>query len=77
MKKNKRRFRGRIAASTVDGTVIMPDALKKNDGKIVPLVLQSKNNEPPVVIGTAVLEYREDGLYAVGTLTDLKKEKDV
>jgi hypothetical protein len=49
-----------------DGRTIMPDAFKHQDKEIVPLVWQHGHNEPSNVLGHAVLENREDGVYAYG-----------
>lgn len=46
-----------------DGRVIMPNAFKANDGQKVPLVWQHQRNEPTNVLGHALLENREDGVY--------------
>ena len=47
-----------------DGRVILKDAFKENNGMIVPLVWQHQHNEPSNVLGHALLENREDGVYA-------------
>lgn len=47
-----------------DGRVIRKDAFKHLDGKQVPLVWQHQHNDPSNVLGHAVLENREDGVYA-------------
>lgn len=47
-----------------DGRTIQKDAFKENDGQTVPLVWQHLHNEPANVLGHAVLENREDGVYA-------------
>jgi hypothetical protein len=47
-----------------DGRTIMPDAFKHMDGKKVPLVWQHGHNDPANVLGHAVLEARQDGVYA-------------
>lgn len=49
-----------------DGRTITPEAFKEMDGKTVPLVWQHGHNEPSNVLGHAVLEAREDGVYAYG-----------
>lgn len=46
-----------------DGRVIRHNAFKDNDGQTVPLVWQHLHNEPGNVLGHAVLENREDGVY--------------
>ena len=49
-----------------DGRTIMPEAFKHMDGKKVPLVWQHGHSSPDNVLGHAVLEAREDGVYAYG-----------
>lgn len=49
-----------------DGRVIMPDAFKHQDKIKVPLVWQHGHNDPENVLGHAILENREDGVYAYG-----------
>ena len=49
-----------------DGRTIMPEAFKHMDGMTVPLVWQHGHSDPKNVLGHAVLEYREDGIYAKG-----------
>lgn len=47
-----------------DGRTIMKDAFKQNDGQKVPLVWNHQHNDPNNVLGHAVLENREEGVYA-------------
>lgn len=47
-----------------DGRTIMKDAFKQNDGQKVPLVWNHQHNDPSEVLGHALLENREDGVYA-------------
>jgi len=47
-----------------DGRTIVHDAFAEMDGKQVPLVWQHAHNDPSNVLGHAVLENREDGVYA-------------
>lgn len=47
-----------------DGRIIRQNAFKSNDGQTVPLVWQHLHNEPENVLGHAVLENRDDGVYA-------------
>jgi Phage capsid family len=49
-----------------DGRTIMPGAFKHQDKAQVPLVWQHGHNDPENVLGHAVLENREDGVYAYG-----------
>lgn len=53
-----------------DGRTIMRDAFKHMDGKRVPLVWQHLHNEPSNILGYAVLEHREDGVYSYGTFNE-------
>lgn len=47
-----------------DGRTIMKDAFKDNDGKQVPLVWNHQHNDPNNILGHAVLENRNEGVYA-------------
>ena len=47
-----------------DGRTIMNGAFKDNDGQKVPLVWNHQHNDPNEVLGHAVLEHREEGVYA-------------
>jgi hypothetical protein len=53
-----------------DGRTIMPDAFKHQDRVTVPLVWQHGHNTPSNVLGHAVLENREDGVYAYAYFND-------
>lgn len=53
-----------------DGRVIKKDAFKHNDGEIVPLVWNHQHNNPDNVLGHALLENREDGVYAYCKFND-------
>ena len=53
-----------------DGRTIMKDAFKHMDGKIVPLVWNHKHEGVVDVLGHALLENREEGVYAYGTFND-------
>ncbi len=59
-----------------DGRTICKDAFKDNDGQKVPLVWQHLHNEPYNVLGHALLENREDGVYAYCTLNDSEAGKN-
>lgn len=59
-----------------DGRTIMPDAFKEMDGKTVPLVWQHGHNDSNNVLGHAVLEAREDGVYAHGSFNDTPQGKN-
>ena len=47
-----------------DGRTIRKNAFKDCDGQTVPLVWQHQHNDPSNVLGHALLENREDGVYA-------------
>lgn len=49
-----------------DKRIITKDAFKHNDGITVPLVWNHRRNEMENIIGNAVLEHREEGVYAYG-----------
>lgn len=53
-----------------DGRTIRKNAFKDNDGKTVPLVWNHDHNDPENVLGHALLENREDGVYAYCTFND-------
>ena len=53
-----------------DGRKIIKDAFKHNDGQTVPLVWAHLHNDPANVLGHAVLENREDGVYAYCAFND-------
>lgn len=56
-----------------DGRIIRRDAFKHNDGMTVPLVWNHDHTDPYRVIGHALLENRNEGVYAYGKFnsTDL------
>lgn len=47
-----------------DGRTIMPDAFRKQHQQTVPLVWMHGHKDPENVLGHAILENREDGVYA-------------
>ena len=58
-----------------DGRIIRRDAFKHNDGMTVPLVWNHDHTDPYRVVGHALLENRDEGVYAYGKFnsTDLGK----
>lgn len=56
-----------------DGRTIRRDAFKGNDGATVPLVWNHEHNDPNAVLGHAMLENRDDGVYAYGTFNDTEQ----
>ena len=53
-----------------DGRTIRRNAFKDNDGVVVPLVWNHQHNDPNAVLGHALLENRDSGVYAYGTFND-------
>lgn len=73
MKKKKFDFSGYATRNDIkcsDGRIIHRDAFKDNDGESVPLVWQHLHNDTGNILGHAVLENREDGVYAYGKFND-------
>ena len=58
-----------------DGRTIMNDAFKDNDGKSVPLVWNHQHNDPTNVLGHALLQNRDEGVYAYCTFNDSEAGK--
>ena len=56
-----------------DGRTIRKNAFKQNDGATVPLVWNHEHNDPNAVLGHAVLENRDDGVYAYGKFNDTEQ----
>lgn len=59
-----------------DGRTILKDAFKHNDGQTVPLVWNHQHNDPLNVLGHAVLENRDGGVYAYCTFNDTEAGKN-
>ena len=59
-----------------DGRTILKDAFKHNDGQTVPLVWNHQHNDPLNVLGHALLENRENGVYAYCTFNDTEAGKN-
>lgn len=53
-----------------DGRTIMKDAFKDNDGQTVPLVWNHQHNDVNNVLGHALLENRDEGVYAYCKFND-------
>lgn len=60
-----------------DGRTIMKGAFEGNNGKKVPLVWNHAYNDPDNVLGHALLEAREDGVYAYGFFNSNPKSQAV
>lgn len=65
----------KVDVKCADGRVIRKDAFKHNDGQTVPLVWSHQHNDPTNILGHAVLEHREDGVYAYGVFNDTEYGK--
>ena len=53
-----------------DGRIIRKDAFKSNDGQKVPLVWNHQHSDPNEVLGHAMLENRDEGVYAYCKFND-------
>lgn len=60
-----------------DGRTIMKDAFKDNDGQTVPLVWNHQHDDPLNVLGHALLENRDEGVYAYCKLNDTPSAEHV
>lgn len=58
-----------------DGRTIRKDAFKENDGQKVPLVWNHQHNEAFDVLGHAMLENRDEGVYAYCKFNDTESGK--
>lgn len=56
-----------------DGRTIRRNAFKDCDGKTVPLVWQHIHDDPGNVIGHALLENRDDGVYCYGSINNTER----
>ena len=59
-----------------DGRIIRKDAFKGNDGQKVPLVWNHQHNDPTNILGHAVLENRNEGVYAYCTFNNTDAARD-
>ncbi len=59
-----------------DGRVILKDAFKNDDGRNVPLVWNHQHNEVENVLGHAMLENRDEGVYAYCKFNDTESGKN-
>ena len=59
-----------------DGRTIRKDAFKECDGQTVPLVWGHKHGSPGDVLGHALLENREDGVYTYGVFNETESGKN-
>lgn len=76
MSKTKYDFCGYATRNNIqcsDGRIIRKNAFKECDGTTVPLVWSHRHDEPEDVLGHALLENREDGVYAYGSFNDTAK----
>lgn len=58
-----------------DGRTILKDAFKHNDGTTVPVVWNHQHNSPDEVLGHAMLENRDEGVYAYCSFNDTEAGK--
>lgn len=59
-----------------DGRTIRKNAFKDNNGATVPLVWNHEHNDPSAVLGHAILENRDDGVYAYGVFNDTEQGRN-
>ena len=59
-----------------DGRTIMPNAFSDNDGHTVPLVWNHRHDDPFNVLGHALLENKEEGVYAYCTFNDTEQGRN-
>ena len=59
-----------------DGRTIMKDAFKDNNGQTVPLVWNHQHNDPLNVLGHALLENRDEGVYAYCKFNETESGKN-
>ena len=59
-----------------DGRTIMRDAFADQNGQKVPLVYQHNHSDIDNVLGHAILENRDDGVYCYGTFNDTAMGQD-
>jgi HK97 family phage prohead protease len=59
-----------------DGRTIIKDAFKDNDGQTVPLVWNHQHSDPLNVLGHALLENRNEGVYAYCKFNDTESGKN-
>ena len=59
-----------------DGRTILKDAFKNDDGVTVPLVWNHQHNDPSNILGHALLENREEGVYAYCKFNDSEPGKN-
>ena len=60
-----------------DGRVIRRNAFKDCHGQTVPLIYNHDHNNPKAILGHAVLENREDGVYAYCKFNDTEQGQNV
>lgn len=58
-----------------DGRIIRKDAFKHNDGQKVPLVWNHNHSDPNEILGHALLENRDEGVYAYCKFNDTESGK--
>lgn len=59
-----------------DGRTIRKDAFADQDGEVVPLVWNHKHDDPTNVLGHAILENRDDGMYAYCEFNNTQQGKN-
>jgi HK97 family phage prohead protease len=59
-----------------DGRIVLKDAFKHDDGQTVPLVWNHRHDDPLNVLGHALLENRDDGIYAYCKFNETESGKN-
>lgn len=59
-----------------DGRTILPGAFKDQDGARVPLVWGHIHDDPTAVLGYAVLQHRDEGVYTYGCFNDSEQGRN-
>ena len=66
----------RFGVKCSDGRTITSEAFRDNNGITVPLVYSHVHDDISNVLGHAVLEHRDSGMYAYGYLNNTKAGND-
>ena len=66
----------RVNVKCSDGRVILKDAFKHCDGKSVPLVWNHQHSDVYHILGNAVLEHRDEGVYAWCSFNDTEQGRN-
>lgn len=79
MRKQKPDFSGWVTRNDIrcsDGVIIRQDAFKNNDRTVVPLVWQHDHKSPSNILGSILLQNRDEGVYGLGFLNRTQRALD-